>query len=156
VKVATGLVKKGDAAIVPCPSCRQIKKIPVAQYKEKRKRDLHSKCSCDNIFCLFLEHRKHPRKQVKLLDESINVSQYRVSQAMIIMNISLEGVGFCLFEKRTIQKDEWLPVSFPLNDCNNKPIDTDATVWAASRHHVGCEFKTPEEFRSAFGLYLFS
>jgi hypothetical protein len=72
------------------------------------------------------------------------------------MNISLGGIGFCPAKKHRIQKDNRLLVSFVLNDWNNTSIDTDATLLAAGRHHVGCEFKTTEAFRSAFGFYPFS
>ena len=156
MEVTKVLVKEGEVAIITCPSCRKAKKMSVAQYKEQKKRDLRIKCSCDNIFCLCLEYRKHPRKKVKLLGESVNLSHHRESQAIIIMNISLGGIGLRSFKKHRIQKDDHLLVSFALNDSNNTAIDAEATVRVANRHHVGCEFNTTEGFRSSLGFYLLS
>jgi hypothetical protein len=156
MEVTMVLVKKGDVAIVTCPFCRKTKKMSVAQYKEQGKRELRIKCSCDKTFCLCLEYRKHPRKKIKLLGESINLSQHRESQAIIIMDISLGGIGFRPLKKHRIQKNDRLLVSFALNDCNYTPIDTDATVRAVCRDHIGCEFNITEGFRPSLGFFLLS
>jgi len=150
------LVKEGDVAIIICPFCRKTKKFSVAPYKEKRKRELRIKCSCDKTFCLCLEYRKHPRKSVKLLGRSINLSLHRKSQDIIIMNISLGGIGFIPMKKYEIKKDDRLQVSFILNDCKNTPVETTATVRAASKDYVGCEFNTTESFLPSLGFYLLS
>jgi len=150
------LVKEGDVAIITCPFCRKSKKISVAQYKGKTKRELCIQCSCDKIFCICLEFRKHPRKSVKLLGKSINLSQHRESQDIIITNISFGGIGFFLFNKHRTQKDHRLQVCFDLNDCNVTAIDTESTVRTASMDYVGCEFNATESFRPSLGFYLLS
>ena len=147
-------VKEGDVAVITCPLCRKIKKMSVAKYKEKGKRELRIKCSCDNTFRLYLEYRKHPRKSVGLLGKSINLSKQRESQDIIIKNISLGGIGFCPFKKHRTRIDDQLQVSFELNGPDKIPIDADATVRAAGRDHIGCEFNAAENFRTALGFYL--
>lgn len=150
------LVKEGDVAIITCPFCRKTKKVSVAPYKEKRKRDLRIKCSCEKIFSICLECRKHQRKSVKLLGKSINLSQHRKSQDIILRNISLGGIGFYPMKKYEIKKDDRLQISFSLDDSNSTPIETSATVRAASKDYVGCEFNTPESFKPTLGFYLLS
>jgi hypothetical protein len=150
------LVKEGDVAIISCPFCRKTKKLSVVPYKEKRKRELRIKCSCEKIFSISLEYRKHQRKTVKLLGKSINLSQHRKSQDIILMNISLGGIGFCPMKKYEIRKDDRLQVLFALNDSNNTPIETSATVRTASKDYVGCEFNNTESFRPSLGFYLLS
>lgn len=148
------LVKEGDVVIVTCPSCRKTKQLSLAQYKEKRKRELRIKCSCGSIFCLCLEYRRYPRKPVRLLGKSINLSSHRESQDIIIKNISQGGIGFSPFKKHRTQKDDLLQVLFDLNDSKNTSVDTRATVRAASKDYVGCEFNSTESFKKSLGFYL--
>jgi len=150
------LVKKGDVAIVTCPFCRKTKKLSVVKYKEKRKRELRVKCCCENIFCLCLEYRRHPRKPARLLGKSINFSYNRENQDIIIKDISLGGIGYLTFKKHRTQINDRLHVLFELNDCNNTHIDTEATVRAASKDHIGCEFNATENFKTSLGFYLLS
>lgn len=148
------LVKEGDVAIITCPFCRKTKKLSVAPFKEKRKRELRIKCSCEKIFSICLECRKHQRKDVKLLGKSINISQHRKSQDIILINISLGGIGFKPMKKYEIRKDDRLQVSFSLDDSNKTPIETTATVRAVSKDYVGCQFNTTESFKPTLGFYL--
>jgi hypothetical protein len=148
------LVKEGDVAIITCPLCKKSKKLSVAKYKEIGKRELRIKCSCGNIFCLLLEYRRHPRKPVKLLGKSINLSKHRERQDIIVKNISLGGIGFYPFKTHRTQKDDRLQVSFALSDSNNTPIDTNATVRAAGKDYIGCEFNSSETIKTSIGFYL--
>lgn len=150
------LVKEGDIAIATCPFCRQTKKLSVAHYKEERKRDLRIKCSCREIFCLCLEYRRHPRKKVKLLGKSINLSNHRENQDIIIKNISMGGIGFCYFRKHRTQVDNLLEVAFDLNDRPHTPIETRAMVRGVNKDYVGCEFNGIEGFKTRLGFYLLS
>lgn len=157
MEAITILVKEGDVASITCPFCRKTKKISVAQYKGKTKRQLCIKCSCKNIFSICLEFRKYPRKSVKLLGKSINLSQHRERQDILILNISLGGIGFCPFNMmHRTREDHRLQVSFDLADCNNTALETETTVRAAAKDYVGCEFKTIENFRPSLGFYLLS
>lgn len=150
------LVKEGEIAIVTCPHCRRIKKMSVAQYREKRKRDLKIKCSCGEIFCVCLEYRQHPRKEVRLLGKSINFSNHKESQDIFIKNISLGGIGFSPFKKHRTRVEDLLEVAFNLNDLCNTQVETRTTVRGVNRDYVGCEFNTTEGFKTRLGFYLLS
>ena len=150
------LVKENGETVISCPSCRKTKKLSVAQFKKNRKQEVRIRCCCSHVFCLCLEYRKYPRKNVKLLGKCINLSKHRVSQDIIIKNISLEGVGFCFFNRHRTKKDDQLQIIFELNDRNNTPMDMNATVRAADRDYIGCEFNTRESYRTTLGFYLFS
>ena len=94
------LVKEGDIATITCPFCRRTKQLSVAQFKEKRKRNLRVKCRCDKIFNLCLEYRKHPRKPVRLLGKSINLSSHMPrTTAIEVNNIPLMVLSFLLLKK---------------------------------------------------------
>jgi len=148
------LVKENDIAIISCPFCRRSKKMSVAKYRIEKKRELRIKCSCDNMFSLFLEYRRHPRKAVRLLGKSINLSKRNESQGIVINNISLGGIGFYHFnEHRTEEKDR-LQVLFDLDDYNSTPINTKTTVRVATKEYVGCEFNSTESFQKSLGFYL--
>ena len=149
------LVKEDGAAIITCPFCRKTTKKSVAHFKEQSKRQLLIKCGCDNIFCLGLEYRRQPRKSVQLLGKSVNWSQHGESKNIIITNISSGGIGFCPFDTHRTKKDDQLQVSFTLNDCNNTPIETAATVRTVGKSYIGCEFNSTESFKSSVGFYLF-
>ncbi len=147
------LVKQGDVAVLSCPFCRKIKKISVAQYKGTGKRELRIKCSCEKKFCLCLEYRRHPRKRVRLLGKNINMSKQE-GQQIIIENISMGGIGFTIFNKHRTQTDDQVEVSFELDDSNNTPINSGATVRSLSKDHVGCEFNATHNFKASLGFYL--
>lgn len=148
------LVKENDIAIITCPFCRKSKKLLVTQYKEKHKRDLRIKCTCDNIFSLCLEYRKHPRKSVRLLGKSVSLPNHRDPQDIIIKNISLGGIGFCPFKSHRIKKNDRLRVLFELNDACCSLIKTETTVRSAGRDYIGCEFGDMNSFKTALGFYL--
>ena len=150
------LVKEGDVAITSCPFCRRIEKLPVGHYKETGQRELKIKCSCEKVFCICLERRAHHRKSAKLLGKSVNLSNHRENQDVIIQNISNGGVGFCPFKKHKTRKDDRLQVSFNLNDLQVTSIDTQVTVRSTTNDYIGCEFNSSEKFKTSLGFYLIS
>ena len=150
------VVKEGDIAIISCPFCRKTKKMSVVRHKEIGKRELKIKCSCDKTFCICLECRRHHRKPAKLLGKSINLSNHREKQDVIIQNISLGGIGFCSLKKHRTRKDDRLQVSFDLNDVQNTPIDAEVTVRSTTIDYIGGEFNSTEKFKTSLGFYLIS
>jgi hypothetical protein len=150
------LVKEGDVAIITCPFCRRTEKLPVGHYNETGQRELKIKCSCEKVFCICLERRVHHRKPAKLLGKSVNLSNHRENQDVIIQNISNGGIGFCPFKKHKTRKDDRLQVSFNLNDLQVTPIDTHVTVRSTTNDYIGCEFNFSEKFKTALGFYLMS
>jgi len=154
MEAGKALVKEGDVAVISCPFCKKSQKISVAKYREQSKRKLRIKCGCDKIFSLCLEYRRHPRKPVKLLGKSINLSNHKESHDIIINNISLGGIGFYPFKKHRTRKEDQLQLSFELNDFNKTSLATHATVRAAGKDHIGCEFNPTEIFMTTLGFYL--
>ena len=148
------LVKEGDVAIIICPSCREIKKISVLHYKETGQRELKIRCSCDTLFCICLEYRAHHRKPTRLLGKTINLSNHRENQDVIIKNVSRGGIGFCPFKKHRARQDDLLQVSFNLNGVQLSSIDTDVTVRSSTIDYIGCEFNSTEKFKTSLGFYL--
>ena len=148
------MVKEGDVAIITCPFCRKVKKAPVLHYKETGQRELKIRCSCDTLFCICLEYRKHHRKPTRLLGKSFNLSNRRENHDVIIKNVSLGGIGFCSFKKHRTLKDNRLQVLFNLNNVQHTPIDTYVTVRSATNDYVGCEFNSIEKFKTSLGFYL--
>jgi hypothetical protein len=141
------MVKEGDVAIITCPSCREIKKISVLHYKETGQRELKIRCSCDTLFCICLEYRAHHRKPTRLLGKTINLSNHRENQDVIIKNVSRGGIGFCPFKKHRTRQDDLLQLS---------SIDTDVTVRSSTIDYIGCEFNSTEKFKTSLGFYLIS
>jgi hypothetical protein len=156
MEMRTVIVKEGDVAIITCPFCRKIKKMSVVQYKENGKRDLKIKCTCDKVFCVSLECRRCHRKPSKLLGNSINFSNHRETQDVIIKNISTGGIGFCAFKKHKTRENDRLQVSFNLNDIQHTHIETNVTVRSAYKDYIGCEFDSTEKFRKSLGFYMIS
>ncbi len=141
------MLKEGDVAIITCPSCREIKKISVLHYKETGQRELKIRCSCDTLFCICLEYRAHHRKPTRLLGKTINLSNHRENQDVIIKNVSRGGIGFCPFKKHRTRQDDLLQLS---------SIDTDVTVRSSTIDYIGCEFNSTEKFKTSLGFYLIS
>ena len=149
------LVKEGDVALITCPFCRKATKLSVGQYREKGKRELRIKCCCEKLFCVGLEYRKHPRKPVRLLGRSINLSRHRESNDILIKNISLGGICFSPFSKHKIRQDDKMQVSFTLNDASQTIIDASARVRTVSPDYICCKFTGAENFSKSLGFYLF-
>ncbi len=141
------MVKEGDVAIITCPSCREIKNLSVLHYKETGQRELKIRCSCDTLFCICLEYRAHHRKPTRLLGKTINLSNHRENQDVIIKNVSRGGIGFCPFKKHRTRQDDLLQLS---------SIDTDVTVRSSTIDYIGCEFNSTEKFKTSLGFYLIS
>ena len=151
------LVKENDIAVVTCPSCGQTKNLSASQYKENRIRELRIKCGCDAFFDICLEFRKHPRLETRLLGKSINLSNHRESQDVIVKNISLGGICICPFSKNhRTRKDDQLQVSFTLNNSKQTLIETKVSVRSVSSDFIGCEFNSTDHFKTALGFYLIS
>ena len=148
------LVKEGDIAIVTCPSCQKIRKLSVKKYKQKGKREIKIRCNCENIFDVFLEFRKFPRKSTKLIGKTINISKTKDPQRVIIKNVSFGGIGFSPFNEHESEMFDQLMVSFNLNDVANTYIDTQVTVRVANENYVGCEFNSYGQFKKDLGFYL--
>ena len=154
MEVKKVFVQEGYMAIITCPNCRRTKKMSVADYVGKRKRNLRIKCTCMSIFCLCLENRRHPRKSVKILGKSINLSRHRKGQDIIIKNISYGGVGCSTFYSHRARKEDYLLVLFNLNDVNMTPIEANATVRNVSPEFLNCEFHSGQNFMTSLGFYL--
>jgi len=148
------MVKEGDVAIITCPSCRKTKKISVLHYKETGQRELKIRCGCDTLFCICLEYRAHHRKPTRLLGKTINLSNHRENQDIIIKNVSWGGIGFCSLKKHRTRKDDLMQVSFNLNDVQLSSIDSDVTVRSSTIDYIGCEFNSTEKFKTSLGFYL--
>ena len=148
------MVKKGDVVIVTCPFCRKTKKMSVAHYKETGQRELKIKCSCDKVFCICLEYRRHHRKTTRLLGKSVNVSNCKEKQDILIKNVSLGGVGFCAFSEHKTRKDDQLQILFNLNDIPNSLIDAHVMVRSSTNDYIGCEFNLIDQLKTSLGFYL--
>ena len=151
------LIKENDIAVIVCPSCGQTKSLSVSHYKENRKRELRIKCSCGAFFDICLEFRRDPRQETRLLGKSINLSNHRESQVVIIKNISLGGVCLCPFSKNhRTRKEDQLQVIFTLNNLKQTPIETKVSVRSVFRELIGCQFNSTDHFKTALGFYLIS
>ena len=151
------LVKEGNLAVVVCPFCLQTKNLSVSHCKETSKRELKIKCDCEEFLDICLEFRKHPRLETRLLGKSINLSNHRENQDVIIRNISLGGICLSPFSKdHRTKKDDQLHVSFALNNSKQTPIETKVSVRSVSSDFIGCEFNSTDHFKTALGFYLIS
>ena len=148
------LVNESDEAVISCPACSLVKKMSVGRYRKDSKRYLRVKCSCSKVFNLCLEYREYYRKSVKLLGKSINLSNHRETQDIIVKNVSLRGVGFCPFKKHRTRQGDRLQVFFELNDGYNSPIRTDVIVRRVEENYLGCEFINALKIREPLGFYL--
>jgi len=154
MEISKVVVKEGDIAIVTCPFCRKTKKISVIQYKNASKRKLKIKCICARVFSLYLEFRRHFRKPAGLLVESVNLSNDREKENLVMKDISLSGIGLCPFKEHEVQKDDLLQITFNLNDVRHTFIETDVTVRSATDDYIGCEFNSTKKFMTPLGFYL--
>jgi hypothetical protein len=156
MEISRVVVKDGDTATVACPFCRKTKKISVVKYKNTGQRKLKIKCICERVFSIYLEFRRHFRKPAGLLVESVNLSNDREKENLVMKDISLSGIGLCPFKEHQVRKDDLLQVTFNLNDVGHTFIDADVTVRSTTDDYIGCEFNSTKNFMTPLGFFLAS
>ncbi len=148
-------IKRDNTTVIKCPHCRLEKTISVEEIKG-RKKILKVKCSCKNVYNVSLEFRKMYRKETELKGRYINLSHENDENIIIVSNISMRGVGFCISNGHKIAKGNKLRVEFRIDDKRKTFIGREVVVKVVRGNYIGAEFINVDEYDKFLGYYLAS
>ena len=150
VKVFVG---KGGQAGITCPYCQKHHLVSVEKFKGA-KRIFVTKCSCQERFKIELNLRQFHRKAVELTGKFLNVST-RSSKwyAMMVIDLSLNGIGFKTMGSTDIEEGHQLRVQFTLDNKRATEIEREVTVVNIRKNHYGCQF-LHKDYEKELGFYL--
>ena len=138
-----------NMATFMCPECVKAKTIDVSKYKDSGiPVQVKCKCPCGHSFSVYLEKRKHPRKEVTLP----GIYAYFMSgkevfrEQILVLNLSLSGMRFKLYEDRDVAVGDKYLVTFNLNDPNRSLIKKEVVVRNVNDLQIGAEFCSEDQF----------
>jgi len=154
MKIVRCFVKPNNTTTIICPSCKEPKTISVAAYKNKQ-HSIKVRCSCNEIFPIQLDFRRHYRKKTNLPGKYIlpDAPEGEGINVMII-NISLSGLAFMVSGQHYLKEGDNVFVEFVLNDKKKTVLRKLVEVYNVRKNVIGCQFTGKEPFEKALGFYL--
>ena len=150
VKVFVG---KGGSAGITCPYCQKHHLFSVEKYKGA-KRILVTRCSCQQRFTIELNLRQFHRKAVELVGKFLNVSTRSGKwHAMMVIDLSLNGIGFTTMGSTDIKEGHQVRVRFTLDNKRATEIEREVSVVNIRKKHYGCQL-LQKDFDKELGFYL--
>jgi len=147
-------VRPDNTATIICPACNVAKQVSVEAYRHKN-HSLNIRCKCNTKFTVYLDFRKHYRKQTDL------PGTYRVidppgegSGDINICNISQGGIGFTVSGLHEIKKGQIVQLEFHLDDKNKTKLVKQARICSIENNRIGCKFINQALIEKALGFYL--
>ena len=153
MRMQKAYVNEDGITVLKCPFCSHARTVSVASFREKKK-VIRVRCSCQESYAVALELRRLYRKSTSLKGSYINLSRNNESGAMIVKDISMGGIGFETLDKRDIEPEDELVVTFTLDDTHSSVIKKQVLVKIIKERFVGCEFRYAHEDDKALVFYL--
>lgn len=137
-----------------CPNCSRAKKISVAKYLHI-KHTIKVRCTCNTVYNVHLNFRRHYRKQVRLTGTYRTIHQKPASRGAIIINdISPGGLSFAVSGKNKLETGYVLELQFELDDRDKTALTKQVVVRSINGKLVGCEFIQDRPLEKALAFYL--
>jgi hypothetical protein len=143
---------KDNQAVLSCPVCNFTKKIDASKYRDASKA-LTVKCKCGEVFKCTFDFRKFFRKKVSLAGSYVILKNQKKGD-MLVLNISMGGLGMRNMTPHKLEKDDALEISFALDDSKRTRINRIAKVILVNNQFVGMEFIDKSRFDKELGFYL--
>ena len=146
-------VKADNKATIVCPKCNMTKTISVQDFKGKR-HIVKIRCSCDHVFKLQLEFRRHFRKDTDLK------GTYELEPPAVgggkatILNLSLSGARFEVKGVHDLKVGQKGSLVFTLDNRKETVLCKQVIVRTVQRNQVGCEFLEDQAYTKELGFYL--
>jgi hypothetical protein len=147
-----------NKATFACPNCEKTKTVDISQYKNFNKAiRIKLKCSCGHSHTVFLERRKHYRKETNFPGEYIQIGsgEKKGSGMMTVKNLSRSGMKIQLNVTPNLKVGDRLMVLFHLDDKNKSLIRKETIVRNINDSFIGVQFCRVDEYDKILGFYLF-
>jgi hypothetical protein len=148
-------VRPDGTVVLTCPHCsiqREVQAESFRGYKHK----LKIKCSCKEMFMVFIEFRNRVRKKTHLRGTYINHSQDDSNGFLIIQDVSVTGLSFTSLDLKKFKVGDKLKVEFTLDDEHRTQISKGIIVRDIRKQSAGCQYEDEEEvaFGSPLGYFV--
>jgi hypothetical protein len=155
-------VTANNMATFECPVCKKSKQEDVSKFTAINKAiRLKAKCSCGNAYSVFLERRRHVRKEVDFPGTFTreHAAAPHNEGVMRIKDLSRYGVKLKLNSPPDFNVGDHLKIEFNLDDAKHSLITKEVIVRKIMDTSVGVEFvsvDSTDPSDSAIGFYLLS
>lgn len=153
MEVAKAFVREDNTVTIVCPQCSATKDVSVASFRNKC-HFLKVRCTCQNVFRVHLEFRRHYRKPTDLPGMYKSIRPPGMSGSVQIMDISQGGVGFTVPDVHFIEKGQVLSLSFTLDDKKKTRLVKEVVVMSVKENFIGCSFIDRQAYDKELGFYL--
>lgn len=147
-----------NRATFVCPNCEKTKTVDISQYKSlNRAIRIKLKCSCGHSHTVFLERRKHYRKETNFPGKYTQIisGEGKSSGMMTVKDLSRSGLKIKLNVRSNLKVGDRLMVFFHLDDRNNSLIRKEAVIRNINDSFIGVQFCQADEYDKILGFYLF-
>ena len=136
-------ISPDDIATITCPKCLKSRNIPASQYRHKR-HTLKVRCSCQYLFTILLDFRRHYRKETNLEGSYVMIPPAVGAGRLSILNISRSGVGFTvglsISGSHSIIPGQKMKITFQLDNKKETVPEKDIIIRSVKDHYIGGDF----------------
>jgi len=137
-----------------CPACSKPASIKIDSLKKKIS-PLKVRCTCQKIFNLDIDFRRFYRKKTNLSGTYRSIQPHSIREEdILILNISMQGIGFRVFTGQKIKVGDKLELTFKLDDKKGTFLRKEVDVVNVDGDFIGCRFADNQTFEQALGYYL--
>lgn len=154
-------LKSDNTVKIRCFSCGREKVVTFTK-ELQQKTVLKVKCECAVVFPVRIERRKFYRKETSL--DGVYQKDFGPGYATVplvrektncrVANVSMEGAGFTVFGRHSLQKGDMLWLGFTLDNGQRSWIEKHGVARLVEGNYIGMEFDTPASSHKELGFYI--
>jgi hypothetical protein len=111
-------------------------------------------CLCGNSYEIIIESRKAFRKKTSLRGMFWKTTSPDVYQNVTVCDLTLDGCLILASDKHALQQDEYIKLSFRLDDAKRTRIEREAVVRRIKENYIGCQFVGKPAYDPDLGFYI--
>jgi len=143
--------------MVICMHCGVKRPINMSSYTDRYigGKSLKVKCSaCGKVFHVKFDFRRYHRINVNLLGKILCLPARKELGNIIIVSLSINGIGFIMSNSNTIKINDIYEIIFYLDDDNHSIICEEVIVRRTNGPFVGAEFYHSDRYNYDLDFYI--
>ena len=143
--------------VVTCVHCDVKRAINMSNYTDHYlgKKSLKVKCStCNKTFHIKFDLRKYYRIRINFPGKIFYVQSEKDIDDIIIISLSLGGIGFVISDELSIKRDEIYRIKFQLDDEYSSVVCEEIIIKRVEGRFVGAEFYHSDRYNHELDFYL--
>jgi hypothetical protein len=154
-------IKADNTGAIHCNACGGVKVVTFDKAL-RQKTLLKVRCQCSAVFTVRIEQRKFYRKETSLNGVFQKEFGAGFSSAVLdrektncrVVNLSMQGAGFTVFGRHTLQVGDPIRLGFTLDNQQRTWVEKEGGVRMIQENYIGMEFATPASSHKDLGFYL--